>query len=565
MEDIKVQEVGAYPIVKYYVEELGVYELFEGEFSKDGKDGSLISSSLCILIMNIILSIKPLYKISGWLTAYSDGKSEFGYEANQYNDDMLGRSLDALYESNRSTLLSSLSAQAIKKHDLCTDIVHNDTTTVTLSGAYAAAAGTETDNYAIPKRGYNKDGCPDAKQIVFGLNTLGDGHVPIYYKSYDGNTSDTETHQVNWLELKNLIGKTDFVYTGDSKLATKENMAYLSENRGQFISILPASRSEVKQFKSKVKAGEIEPKWEEGLIKENSRKKGQEDVYEIHKGEKTEEGYLIYWVRSSAKMVQDANRRIEKLNQAEKDLEELKPKLNKYYLKTKEQIQEGINKNLKGISELFNVQIIEKKEVIKKKIGKGRVGENTQYEEEEVISYAITFERNEQAIEAEKKIDGLFPLVTNIPSTEKSPKEILTIYKQQPHLEKRFATMKSILEVAPMFLKLPRRIEAMLFLYFIALMVIALMERRIRKSMEEQEIEKLPILPQKMNTKAPTWNNIRYFFNNVFVFVQENTDKTTHFLVKGFSKLHEKVLELLNVPIHIFNISTVSWWKFESS
>lgn len=547
------------------MEELGVYELFEKEFSKDGKDGSLISSSLCILIMNIILSIKPLYKISEWLTGYSDGKSEFGYEANQYNDDVLGRSLDSLYETNRSILLSSLSVQAIKKHDLCTDKAHNDTTTVTLSGAYTEIRGTETDNYAIPKQGYNKDGRPDAKQIVFGLNTLGDGHVPIYYKSYSGNTSDTETHQVNWLELKNLLGRADFVYTGDSKLATKENMAYLSENKGQFISILPASRSEVKEFKSKVKTGEIEPKWEEGLTKENSRKKGQEDVYEIHKEEKTEEGYLIYWVRSSAKMGQDANRRTEKLNQAEKYLEELKPKLNKYYLKTREQIQGEINKNLKGISELFNIQIIEKKDIIKKKIGKGRVGKNTQYQDEEVISYAITFERNENAIKAEKKIDGLFPLVTNIPSTEKSSKEILTIYKQQPHLEKRFATMKSILEVAPMFLKLPRRIEAMLFLYFIALMVITLMERRIRKSMEEQEIEKLPILPQQMNTEAPTWNNIRYFFNNVFVFVQEDMNKVAHFLVKGFSKMHEKVLKLLNVPIHIFNISTVYWWRFESS
>ena len=118
MEDIKVQEVGGYPIVKYYMEELGVYELFEGEFSTEDKDGSLQSSSLCILIMNIILSIKPLYKISEWLRDYSDGKSEFGHEANAYNDDTLGRSLDALYEANHSTLLSSLSAQAIKKHGL---------------------------------------------------------------------------------------------------------------------------------------------------------------------------------------------------------------------------------------------------------------------------------------------------------------------------------------------------------------------------------------------------------------------------------------------------------------
>jgi len=33
--------------------------------------------------------------------------------------------------------------------------------------------------------------------------------------------------------------------------------------------------------------------------------------------------------------------------------------------------------------------------------------------------------------------------------------------------------------------------------------------------MAKEKIDKLPILPQGMNTKKPTWNNIRYFFRNV--------------------------------------------------
>jgi len=35
-------------------------------------------------------------------------------------------------------------------------------------------------------------------------------------------------------------------------------------------------------------------------------------------------------------------------------------------------------------------------------------------------------------------------------------------------------TAKSILKVAPVFLEKPRRIEAMLFLYFVALMIVGL-------------------------------------------------------------------------------------------
>ena len=71
------------------------------------------------------------------------------------------------------------------------------------------------------------------------------------------------------------------------------------------------------------------------------------------------------------------------------------------------------------------------------------------------------------------------------------------------------------MEVAPVFLKKNERIEAMMFLYFIALMIVSLIERNIRQQMAEEQIESLPILPSRMKTKTPTWSNIRYFFRNV--------------------------------------------------
>ena len=57
-------------------------------------------------------------------------------------------------------------------------------------------------------------------------------------------------------------------------------------------------------------------------------------------------------------------------------------------------------------------------------------------------------------------------------------------------------TKKTVLEVAPVFLKKEKRIEAMLFLYFVALMIVSLIERKIRINMAKEQIEKLPILPQ---------------------------------------------------------------------
>ena len=113
-------------------------------------------------------------------------------------------------------------------------------------------------------------------------------------------------------------------------------------------------------------------------------------------------------------------------------------------------------------------------------------------------------------------------------------------------------TAKSILKIAPVFLKKPERIEAMTFLYFIALMIVSLMERNIRKNMAEEKVEKLPILPNGMNTKTPTWNNLNYFFENVHLSLVEKKGRTIQTILKGVTKLHETVLSLLGVSTSVY-------------
>ena len=126
--------------------------------------------------------------------------------------------------------------------------------------------------------------------------------------------------------------------------------------------------------------------------------------------------------------------------------------------------------------------------------------------------------------------------------------EVLRSYKQQPRLEKRFNTTKSVLELAPVFLEKSARIEAITFLYFVALMVISLIEREVRKRMAEESIETLAILPQQMKTSRPTWNNLRYLFRNIHlseIYIKEQLVKQT---LKGLQEIHIEVLRLLGVP-----------------
>jgi hypothetical protein len=80
-----------------------------------------------------------------------------------------------------------------------------------------------------------------------------------------------------------------------------------------------------------------------------------------------------------------------------------------------------------------------------------------------------------------------------------------------------------------------------------------------------QNIEKLPILPQGMNTKTPTWSNLKYFFHQVYALIITEDQKILKVTLKGLSHLHKKVLRWLNVPLSAYDIACQDLWRFSLS
>ena len=101
-------------------------------------------------------------------------------------------------------------------------------------------------------------------------------------------------------------------------------------------------------------------------------------------------------------------------------------------------------------------------------------------------------------------MDGIFPLMTNISAKELSMEKILRKYKYQPYIEKRHSALKSKLEIAPIYFKSNRRIEAFSFLVFVALMIFSLIERELRMAMKQQKIARLAIYPEDRLSGYPT-------------------------------------------------------------
>jgi transposase len=537
--DSKAKKLDVKPLVTHYMNELYLRQLFEKYIPKSPQMQVAPADVLSMLVFNIINAPSPLYKVSEWVTDYLDGIGENPREAEKYNDDCLGRNLDRLYESDRGSLMLQLAANAIKIHQLEINKIHNDSTTITFKGRYE----NQNPEAAQLRYGHNKDFRPDCLQLVFGLNVTDDGHVPLSYQLFDGNQTDDKTHIPNWEQLRQILGKTDFIYVADCKLCSEDNLDHIHQNHGCFVTVVPKNRSLLKPFKHQLENGEVE--WQPAYSVFDNRNPSEQHHFYTFEGSPTEKGYRLIWILSSAKAQQDQKTRERRLAKAETDLAEITGKLNRYKLKTRDQIEAAVTKAMKNTKELFDLELIEHKTSYEKKVGAGKPGPNSVYENISEITYELKWQRNQAAIDLQALSDGTFPLITN---TDEECAEVLRIYKQQPRLEKRFNTAKSVLEIAPVFLEKSSRIEAITFLYFVALMVISLMERAVRKQMAEESIESIAILPQKMKTATPTWNNLRYLFRNVHlsqIFIKGHLVKQT---LKGLQEIHFEVLHLLGVP-----------------
>ena len=407
------------------------------------------------------------------------------------------------------------------------------------------------------EHGHNKDHRPDCKQIVFGLNITSDGHVPLSFNLFDGNTNDDVTHIPNWMRSARCSSVEDFIYVADCKLCSKENLAHIHGNKGYFVTLIPKDRKEVKAFHRCARDEQIP--WENAFKVEDSRKKGEVIEYKTYEEKRTKEGYRIIWVHSSGKEKDDKTRRDKRIEQASRELEELSGKLNRYHLKTKKEIKAVVAKACHDLKDLIHVRMVTDRTQVKLKLSPGRPGVRTRYEYKWEFRHRLEWSVNEQAVESAAKTDGLFPLITN---TSLEAADVLIAYKRQPFLEKRIYTKKSILEVAPVYLKKTHRIEAIMFLYFVALMIVTLMERRIRASMAKEKIEKLPILPQGMNTRKPTWDNIRYFFRNVHLCEIVKGAVSIQIQIMGVTAMHEDIARLLGVPGSAYDYLQRDWWRW---
>jgi len=528
--------LGGMPIAEHFMKKLGIAESLAEYVPSDPRDKINVAQTLSILLLNCIVERFPLYKIGAWTY---DRRLLDDDLVKYLNDDRVGRALERLFKADRAALLTDVVLRAIKAFELDTSRVHNDSTTVTLFGQYG---GYENTKAAKPKRGHNKDHRPDLKQLVFSLSVTADGAVPLYFKVWDGNVTDDRTHLKNWMALRSLLCRADFTYVADSKLCTRENMEFIVGEGGFFVTALPQTRAEDKCFRDWIQ--DNTPQWQEAIRRPDpNRKYAPQHVYSTFESPfLTSEGFRITWIKSSQKEHLDAQKRSDAIDNTVRDFTDLA----KHSFTNKNKLQAAIEEILTehGSRSYFHCQIESFIEGQYKQDRKGRPGPQTKYTKIQYDRHRLIWSHNQEAIRYEARCDGIFALVTN----KKEPTaEILKIYKFQPRLERRFSQLKSVYDVAPVFLKNPERIEALLFLYFIALLIDGLMERSVRKAMAAADLKSIPIYPEQRACRRPTADKIYDLFRDVRLQTVEAGKAPTRQIPDDLTDIQKLVLRLLEI------------------
>jgi len=505
------RSVGALPIINAIVEQMGLEPILAEFLPKEDRRNKVkTATAILLLAKNILLSREPLYGIGQWSAAYVP--QLLGLEQQQLkslNDDRVGRALDRLFDVNVPEFVMAVTTNVVGQFDLDLSELHNDSTTVRFYGDYdefeepVIRRGKTT--VAI-RQGHSKDHRPDLKQLLYILTVTDDGGVPIYFTTDNGDKHDDQTHVPNWDLLKQLTGRSDFLYIADCKLASSENLRHIDSQGGRFITILPKNRSEPKRMKQAMTKQPESLRWvnlyetrdEEGNLENHFKTLREEQV--------TADGYRLIWIHSLAKAATDDGGRIKAINKAIEDLSKLRIRLQspRSRMRERHKVQTEVEKILaaRRVGELLKVELIEQEEVKLKQKTPGRRSAKTQYTRETKLRFDLSWRLDSEALERARLGDGVFPLICNDQTL--SAEEILKAYKRQPIIEKRFSQLKTDFNVAPVFLKEVSRIESLLCVYFLSLLIQTLLERELRRAMERSGVESLPLYPEERPCRRPT-------------------------------------------------------------
>jgi transposase len=539
---LQTQIIGALPVIQAYFDKLDFAATIDQIVPWQGEVplGTLAE----ILVASRLLDPQPLYRLGQW--AEAAGLTGFyQVSAAVLNDDCFGRALERLAEY-APDVEAALTLRAVKEFELGLSQIHYDITSVELFGAYlnyvgpaASAEGEQTPSPSAattdyqppqPTYGRSKSGRKNLKQVQLGLNVLGDGAIPVGHTVLDGNTAETTTHQANLRRLKAVLPTSTFLLITDCKGDTAENLLGIAAADCEFLctgAFTPTLQQRYLKLKDKMHKIAYYPKSQEHLEPQQRDEYWAHEVRELLTGKvngrEVRLRYRLIFVWSEARARQQSQTRERHVGKTRDEFAKVQKNLNKYKLKTRE-------------------AIVARLEKVKGKYAEGAL---FRYElQEQAGQFQLSWRLDEAALQQWKELEGVYVLKTNRSRSRHPVVKVVQTYKQQSNVEKRISHIKGPLAVAPAFLENPQRIAGLLAVVVWSLLVMALLERQVRRQAKGKPL--FGLYPEGRPCQAPSGPTILNCFSSlcVVIFLDEHSPRRQ---LAQLTPLQRHLLDLLGV------------------
>ena len=357
-------------------------------------------------------------------------------------------SADELYEAMDGLLArqESIEDALAKRHLSDGTLVLYDVTSTYFEGRHCPLA----------RLGHSRDGKRDKLQIVFGLLTDGEG-CPVAVEVFEGNTGDPKTLPAQIHKVRHRFGLSRVVLVGDRGMITSARIEedlkkapgieWITALRGPAIQKLMAS-------------GAIQLSFFD-----------ERDLVEISSADYPGERLIV--CRNPLLAAERKRKREDLLRATERELSKIEAAVSRQKNK------------LRGESRIALR--------VGRVLGRFKVGKHFRLK---ITDSTFEFSRDQESIDAEAMLDGLYVIRTRLPQKMLGAEETVLAYKGLAQAERAFRSLKTVdLKVRPIHHRLEERVRAHVFICMLAYYVEWHMRRQLAPILfdddDKQEAQKL--------------------------------------------------------------------------
>lgn len=351
--------------------------------------------------------------------------------------DHLLRTMDALMD-HAVSVEARVGAQLKPMLDQQLSVVFYDLTTIRIHGKSKLADD-------VRAYGLNKETGGIARQFVLGVVQSADG-LPLMHTVHAGNVAETTTLTAMLEAVLKRFPIERVIVVADRGLLSLDNVAELTalasttQRKLQFILAVPARRYH--ELGGTLQDMTFDPKTASVA----------EDRFAEHR---------LVVAHDPVRAAEQSTRRRSRIAELEAFADKLVGKLD---AQDAGQTERGRKASDRGAYSRFRHAVAEAK--------------LTRYLKADYQADRFCYTLDEDAIQAAERFDGKLVLLTNV--SDLAAEHIVERYKSLADIERGFRVLKSDLEIAPVFHRLPDRIRAHALICFLALVLYRIMRMRLK-------------------------------------------------------------------------------------